>query len=136
VPSSLTFNPIHALTVLDTLPPEALIGPVDPDTVPWLAVTAEATAEERHIAAARAALPHPHAALNLDDIEALAYQVLTATAWAYYSSAGDDEQSIEPFNFVVCSQSDRIHRQQTKKTGLPISGSGLGPGCERLILAY
>lgn len=95
VHSSLTFNPIHASTVLDTLPPEAFIGPVDPETIPWLAI--EATAEEKRIAAAQAALPHPTAALNLDDIEALAYQVLTATAWAYYSSAGDDEQSISPF---------------------------------------
>ena len=65
---------------------------VDPDTVPWLAV--EPTAEEKRIATARAALPHPSAAINLDDIEALAYQVLTTTAWAYYSSAADDEQSM------------------------------------------
>ena len=70
---------------------------VDPETVPWLAV--EPTVEEKRIAAARAALPHPSAAINLDDIEALAYQVLTATAWAYYSSAADDEQSISLFLF-------------------------------------
>ena len=72
---------------------------MDPDTVPWLAVK-PTTAEEKRITAARAALPHPYAALNLDDIEALAYQVLTATAWAYYSSAGDDEQCISLFSFL------------------------------------
>ena len=129
--SSLTFNPIHAPAVLDTLPPEAFIGPVDPDTIPWLAI--EATAEEKRIAAAQTALPHPHAALNLDDIEALAYQVLTATAWAYYSSAGDDEQSISPFNLVKCSEIDYTHGQQTEKTTPPSSASGLDHGCKRPI---
>jgi len=103
VPSSLIFSPIHAPAILDSLPPEAFIGPVDPGTVPRLAVI-EPTAEEKRTAAARAVLPHPGAALNLDDIEALAYQVLTATAWAYYSSAGDDEQSISLFSFIKCSQ--------------------------------
>lgn len=94
-PSSPIFSPIHSSAILDTLPSEAFIGPVDPDTVPSL--TVEPTAKEKHIAAARATLPHPGAAINLDDIEALAYQVLTATAWAYYSSAADDEQCISLF---------------------------------------
>jgi L-lactate dehydrogenase (cytochrome) len=96
--SSLVFSPIHAPAVLDTLPPEAFIGPIDPDTVPLLAV--EPTAEEMRAGTARAALPHPSTAINLNDIEALAYQVLTATAWAYYSSAGDDEQSISLLSLV------------------------------------
>jgi len=131
MPSSLTFNPIHPPAVLDTLPSEAFIGPVDPDTVPWLAI--EATAEEKRIAAAQAALPHPCAALNLDDIETLAYQVLTATAWAYYSSAGDDEQSISPFSLVKRSEIDTIHAQQTEKTTPPLSASGSDPGCKHPI---
>jgi L-lactate dehydrogenase (cytochrome) len=53
----------------------------------------EVSEEEKRIAEARALLPHPSAVLNLDDIERLAETVLSATAWAYYSSAGDDEVS-------------------------------------------
>jgi hypothetical protein len=131
---SLLFSPIHAPAVLDTLPPEAFIGQVDPDTVPRLAV--EPTAEEKRIAAARAALPHPSAALNLDDIEALAYQVLTATAWAYYSSAGDDEQSISLFSFRQMLTLDTIHGQQIEKTMPPSSVSGLDHGCKHSISVY
>lgn len=88
---SRIFKPLHPPGSLNILPEEARIGLVDPETIPQL--TLEPTAEEKRIEAARATLPHPSAALNLDDIEALAYQVLTETAWAYYSSAGDDEQS-------------------------------------------
>jgi hypothetical protein len=134
VPPSLLFNPIHSPAILDTLPPGAFIGLVDPDTMPWLAVGP--TAEEKRTAAARAALPHPRAALNLDDIEALAYQVLTPTAWAYYSSAGDDEQSISLFSSVEYSQIDTIHGQQTEKTMLPSSVSGSDHECKHFISIY
>jgi len=79
---------------LETWPELIKIGKVDPDTLPKLPY--EPTEEEKKIANARAALPHPAAALNLDEIEALAQTVLSATAWAYYSSAGDDEISDYP----------------------------------------
>lgn len=48
------------------LPPEAHLGPVDPDTLPKRAV--EQTEEEKRIAKARANLPPPEAALNINDI--------------------------------------------------------------------
>ncbi|KAG8814621.1 Cytochrome b2, mitochondrial precursor [Serendipita sp. 399] len=83
------FTPIHPPNTLDTFPDLIRVGFVDPDTLPRLLL--EPTAEETRIAEARANLPPPSAALNLDDIEALAQGVLSATAWAYYSSAGDDE---------------------------------------------
>lgn len=83
------FTPIHPPNVLDTWPDLVKVGRVDPDTIPALSI--EASEEEKRIAEARAALPHPAAALNLDDIETLAETVLSSTAWAYYSSAGDDE---------------------------------------------
>lgn len=88
---SRIFAPIHPPGVLETWPDVIKIGIVDPDTIPEenLALLVE----EKRIAEARAALPHPSAAINLDDIEALAKKVLSATAWAYYSSAGDDEIS-------------------------------------------
>jgi len=85
------FKPIHPPNILETWPGLTKVGPIDPDTIPALPI--EASEEERRISVARATLPHPEVALNLDDIEILAETVLSATAWAYYSSAGDDEVS-------------------------------------------
>lgn len=62
-----SFVPIHPPNVLSHLPPEAHIGPVDPETLPKEAL--EETEEERRIAEARSQLPDPSAALNLYDIE-------------------------------------------------------------------
>lgn len=59
--------PIHSPGVLDTLTRSARIGPIDPNTVPR--TVNEPTAEEKRIAKARAALPHPRAVLNLREIE-------------------------------------------------------------------
>ncbi|KAG9042290.1 Cytochrome b2, mitochondrial precursor [Serendipita sp. 407] len=83
------FTPIHPPNTLETFPNLIRVGAVDPETVPKLIF--EPTEEEKRIAEIRANLPPPSAALNLDDIEGLAQGVLSATAWAYYSSAGDDE---------------------------------------------
>ncbi|KAH8118287.1 FMN-dependent dehydrogenase-domain-containing protein [Phellopilus nigrolimitatus] len=82
------FIPIHPPGTLSSLPPDAHIGPVDPATLPKEAT--EQSDEEKRIARARASLPPPEAALNLQDIVKFAEQVLTSTAWAYYRSAGDD----------------------------------------------
>lgn len=59
--------PIHPPNILSHLPPEAHLGPVDPATLPE--DTLEATEEEDRIAQARAEMPGPAAALNLQDIE-------------------------------------------------------------------
>lgn len=59
--------PIHPPNILSHLPPEAHLGPIDPETLP--AAAFEATEEETRIAQARAGLPDPSAALNLQDIE-------------------------------------------------------------------
>lgn len=83
------FMPIHPPDVLSTLPPEYHVGTLDPTTAPASAY--EETEEEIRIRKAREALPHPEAALNLNEIEELAKGVLTRVAYAYYSSAGDDE---------------------------------------------
>lgn len=115
--------PIHPPGTLSSLPPEAHIGPVDPETLPR--DKQEQTEEEKRIASARANLPPPEAALNLHDItvcpasrhyvlevnsvyvkplanvrciifhQKFAEQVLTGTAWAYYRSAGDDNYSAQ-----------------------------------------
>lgn len=59
--------PIHPPDALSTLPPEYHVGTLDPTTAP-AAAYAE-TEEEIRIRKAREALPHPEAALNLDEIE-------------------------------------------------------------------
>ncbi|KAG8938367.1 Cytochrome b2, mitochondrial precursor, partial [Tulasnella sp. 408] len=61
------FMPIHPPDALSTLPPEYHVGTLDPTTAP-AAAYAE-TEEEIRIRKAREALPHPEAALNLDEIE-------------------------------------------------------------------
>jgi len=83
------FMAIHPRDALATLPRSACIGPIDLTTVPRIMY--EPTAEEKRIAEARDALPHPRSVLNLSEIEKLAQGVLSKAAWAYYRSAGDDE---------------------------------------------
>ncbi|KAG8740090.1 Cytochrome b2, mitochondrial precursor [Ceratobasidium sp. 414] len=85
------FVPIHPPDTLGALPPSMHLGSVDPATMPALAT--QLSEEELRIERARAALPHPDAAINLADVEKLAKTVLSQTAWAYYRSAGDDEFS-------------------------------------------
>ncbi|KAL5527651.1 hypothetical protein ACEPAG_6452 [Sanghuangporus baumii] len=87
------FVPIHPPGTLSMLLLEAYIGPVDPATLPKEVV--EQTEEEKRIAKARANLPPPEAALNINDIAKFAEQVLTSTACAYYRSAGDDNYSFD-----------------------------------------
>ncbi|KAI0065880.1 hypothetical protein BV25DRAFT_1913308 [Artomyces pyxidatus] len=87
------FKSIHPPDTLASLPPEAHLGSIDPLTVPRTAT--EPTAEEKRIAEARAKLPPPSAVLNLVEIEGLAKSVLSATAWAYYRSTGDDGKSFD-----------------------------------------
>jgi len=64
---SKEFMAIHPRGALATLPPSACIGPIDPTTVPRIMY--EPTAEEKRIAEAREALPHPRSVLNLSEIE-------------------------------------------------------------------
>ncbi|EMD40844.1 hypothetical protein CERSUDRAFT_91590 [Gelatoporia subvermispora B] len=85
------FVPAHPPNILSHLPPEAHLGPVDPETMPKERV--ELTPDEIRVAEARKALPPPSAALNLYDIEQFAEKVMTATAWAYYRSTADDENT-------------------------------------------
>ncbi|KZT10355.1 uncharacterized protein LAESUDRAFT_644780, partial [Laetiporus sulphureus 93-53] len=87
------FSPIHPPGTLQHLPMEAHLGPVDPATMPQ--VVYRPTEEELRIAEARKLLPPPSAALNLRDIEILSEKVLTRTAWAYYRSTADDENSYQ-----------------------------------------
>jgi L-lactate dehydrogenase (cytochrome) len=78
------YDPIHPPgTLEDNLPSTALLGTVDPSTLPKPAPVAAQTTSEVE-------LPTLSDCLNLDEIEALADKKVNRKAWAYYYSAGDD----------------------------------------------
>jgi L-lactate dehydrogenase (cytochrome) len=88
--ATAAFDPIHPPDIIaQHLPPEVCLGSVDPATVEKSAkVETEEDKRRRH---ANENKPDLSEMLNLYDFEAVASQVLSAEAWAYYSSGSDDE---------------------------------------------
>ncbi|OSX61567.1 hypothetical protein POSPLADRAFT_1181658 [Postia placenta MAD-698-R-SB12] len=87
------YDPIHPPNAItDNLPPEKHLGSVDLTTVEKVEVviTDEEKARQQRIAQR----PPLTEVLNLHDFEAIARQVMPEKAWAYYSSAADDEITI------------------------------------------
>ncbi|PFH62689.1 hypothetical protein XA68_12367 [Ophiocordyceps unilateralis] len=85
------FNPIHPPDTLDKyLDRSKHLGPVDMDTV---AVEASATYDPDEVDRQERVSQKPllSQCYNLFDFEAVARRVMKRTAWAYYSSAADDE---------------------------------------------
>ncbi|KAF8162372.1 FMN-dependent dehydrogenase-domain-containing protein [Pholiota molesta] len=84
------YDPIHPPDAITTnLPKEKHLGPVAPDTVQKVEVTI--TDEEKARQGRISQRPPLDEILNLHDFEAIAKQVMPEKAWAYYSSAADDE---------------------------------------------
>ncbi|KAJ6538470.1 FMN-dependent dehydrogenase-domain-containing protein [Mycena vulgaris] len=84
------YEPIHPPDAITTnLPPEKHLGPVEPDTVEKVVI--EITDEEKARQERISNRPPLDEILNLHDFENIAKQVLPEKAWAYYSSAADDE---------------------------------------------
>ncbi|KAJ6466696.1 FMN-dependent dehydrogenase-domain-containing protein [Mycena vitilis] len=84
------YEPIHPPDAITTnLPPEKHLGPVEPDTVEKVVI--EITDEEKARQQRISNRPPLDEILNLHDFENIAKQVLPEKAWAYYSSAADDE---------------------------------------------
>ncbi|KAL1987551.1 hypothetical protein VTN96DRAFT_3478 [Rasamsonia emersonii] len=78
------YDPIHPPgTLEENLKPEALLGTVDPATLPK--PTAEKQPEEQ-----KQGPPPVETLLNMDEIEQAATQQISHKAWAYYYSASDD----------------------------------------------
>lgn len=89
------FTPVHPRNAIqDNLDASAFVGYVDPATVVVEQRPREESAEERARREALENLPPVGALLNLDDFERKAREILSDQAWAYYSSAGDDEISV------------------------------------------
>ncbi|KAF9777861.1 FMN-dependent dehydrogenase-domain-containing protein [Thelephora terrestris] len=84
------YEPIHPPDAITAnLPKEKHLGPVDLSTVAKVEV--RITDEEKARLKNVEARPPLSEILNLHDFEAIARQVMTKNAWAYYSSAADDE---------------------------------------------
>lgn len=84
------YEPIHPPNTIEMhLPPEKHLGSVDMDTIQKVQITV--TDEEKARQERIAARPSLSEILNLHDFEAVARQVMPEKAWAYYSSAADDE---------------------------------------------
>ncbi|KAI5982494.1 glyoxylate dehydrogenase [Pisolithus albus] len=87
------YDPIHPPDAITThLPKHKHLGPVDPKTV--VKVDKVLSEEEKKRQALVAARPPIDEIVNLHDFEAVAKAILPPKAWAYYSSASDDEITI------------------------------------------
>ncbi|KAG9285797.1 hypothetical protein G9A89_013222 [Geosiphon pyriformis] len=88
--ATAAFDPIHPKDIIQKyLPPEVCLGAVDPNTV--IKTQKVETEEEKRRRLAFDKRPALGEMLNSFDFEAVASQVLSAGAWAYYSSGADDE---------------------------------------------
>lgn len=84
------YDSIHPPNMITTyLPPEKNLGPVEPYTAETLEF--DITDEEKSRRERMSNRPPLDEILNLHDFEAIARQVMPPKAWAYYSSAADDE---------------------------------------------
>ncbi|KAI7544443.1 Cytochrome b2 [Hortaea werneckii] len=133
------YDPVHPPgTLEDSLPPEAKLGPIDPNTLPKSEKSpAESDQPPRNAKvdpAQEQAESSPDVledCLNIDDIEALATKSISRKAWGYYYSASDDlisktfnnrvYQSIlmRPRIFVDCSRVDTSTTLVGNKVDVP-----------------
>ncbi|RHZ77409.1 hypothetical protein Glove_180g117 [Diversispora epigaea] len=96
------FDPIHPPDIIQKyLPPEVCLGEIDPTTSVKTSKVETEKDKRRNLAIERK--PALGEMLNLYDFEAVASQVLTPEAWAYYSSGADDEISLR-------ENTDAFHR--------------------------
>lgn len=122
------YDPVHPLgTLEDNLPPEANLGPIDPETLPKPAAEAPQNAEK----VPDESLPM-QALLNLDEIEAVATKKISKRGWAYYYSAADDLYSkhlnnsvyrsilLRPRVFVDCKDCDLSTTFLNNKLQMPV----------------
>ncbi|KAJ3972939.1 FMN-dependent dehydrogenase-domain-containing protein [Lentinula raphanica] len=87
------YDPIHPPdAITSNLPPEKHLGPVQPITVEKVEVQINDEEKDRLERIERR--PSLSEILNLHDFESIAKEVMPVKAWAYYSSAADDEITI------------------------------------------
>lgn len=92
--ASTIFDPVHPKgTIEKHLSADKCKGDVNVDTVPE-EVLREREALEQEEIERRKNLPPVTQCLNLYDFEMVARKVITPMAWAYYSSAADDQETL------------------------------------------
>jgi len=88
------FEATHPAGTLEKyLPKECYLGDLDASSVPDSVKQAQKKEEEEE-KARRANVPPMAQCLNLNDFEAAGRQAMSPEAWAYYSSAADDEHTL------------------------------------------
>ncbi|KAL4079163.1 FMN-dependent dehydrogenase-domain-containing protein [Scleroderma citrinum] len=86
------YDPIHPPDAITTnLAADKHLGPIDPSTVEDSVTDGPSSEEDRTRLARISARPRLSEILSLHDFEAVARRVMPEKAWAYYSSAADDE---------------------------------------------
>jgi Cytochrome b5-like Heme/Steroid binding domain len=151
--ATAVYGPIHPAGILqDTLPRHCKLGSVDPATMP--AISAEESEEDERVRKARANMPLLGAMVDLNDFEVsflgwivdprtsesllayvagdlqeLAHDILSRTAWAYYKGAGDDEYSMYlPFlirSFFLLKMPRRCIRERSRFPTLLVSSTNV-----------
>ncbi|CRG83192.1 hypothetical protein PISL3812_00542 [Talaromyces islandicus] len=120
------YDPIHPPGILEeNLKPEALLGTIDPETLPKPAAGEQSQGEAEG--------PPPMESLfNLDEIEQVATKQVSRKAWAYYYSASDDLATkrfntevyrsilLRPRVFIDVAKCDLSTSVVGQKIGLPI----------------
>lgn len=120
------YDPIHPPgTLEENLKPEALLGSIDPETLPKPESNDEQAVE-------REGPPPLETLLNIDEIEAAATKQINHKTWAYYYSASDDLVTksfnnqvyrsilLRPRVFVDCTRCDLSATALGHKVNLPI----------------
>lgn len=120
------YDPIHPPgTLEESLKPEALLGTIDPETLPKPAADEQSQAEAE-------GPPLMESLFNLDEIEQVATKQVSRKAWAYYYSASDDLATkrfntevyrsilLRPRVFIDVTKCDLSTSVVGQKIGLPI----------------
>ncbi|KAJ5267187.1 hypothetical protein N7478_009995 [Penicillium angulare] len=119
------FDPVHPPgTLEESLKSEALLGDIDPATLP--------KAAPESYSPTPGDLPPVEALLNMDEIEQLATAKISKKAWAYYYSAADDKISkrwnteafrsilLRPRVFIDCKECSLETKLLENQVKLPI----------------
>ena len=97
--ASTIFNKFHAKDVFSKfLDPEKCLGSLVGDLQPAEDITASEEDDERE--QLRGQLPQLSKVFNISDFEYLSKRILTPHAWAYYSSAADDEITLRENHYA------------------------------------
>lgn len=118
------FDSIHSKDMLNTLPPDCVLGQIDPSEVPCKLVPAQDEVSSKIVEGK----PPISAILNTFDLEAVAKTQMSKEGWDYYSSGADDEVTLRE-NHVAFQRIWLRPRVMINVKSIDISASILGYPC-------